>query len=112
MAPSCPKSNPKMKRWYTSRYGEYKEILGVTPDGKLVENVFKPETTPFPDGDLIDSLHGYLDLGWKYPDMFTEQEIQELKDAGYDLNPENWAAVVCIYLPFIHFIYLPKGWYL
>lgn len=108
MAPSCPNSNPKMKRWYTSTIGVYEEFIDNTFETKK----FELKTNPFPEGEYSDLLKDYLDFSWKYPEWFTQEDIGNLTNSGYDLNPENWAAVVCVYLPFIHFIYLPENLYL
>ena len=41
---------------------------------------------------------------------FSDEEIKILKEAGFDLNIDNWMEVKCPYLPFVHYLYVPGSW--
>lgn len=65
-----------------------------------------------------DYLHDYLmcydrKVAFIYEDNYVEEARQELLGLGVEkewLDPDNWIELKVTYLPFLHFIYRPKGW--
>jgi len=69
------------------------------------------------DHDLKDELHDYLlnfDGGaFRFDDEFIKEQKDTLIDLGIDpalLCLEDWISIKVPYMPFEHFVYLPKGW--
>ena len=98
-----------MKTVFTMEIGKYYEVeLDDVFNIKHIPVNLSPK--PIIDKDSNDALFDFLLLSKNHPDWFTQEEKQELINLGYDLNLDNYVRVICPYLPFEHFIYLPDNW--
>ena len=102
-----------MNTIYTTIIGEYYTIDGLTEDHMdvirtpyLLTEVKRNKT------DLDDLLFDYILSKADRITYFTfsDEEIKILKEAGFDLNIDNWMEVKCPYLPFVHYLYVPGSW--
>lgn len=111
-------------RYYYTKtdYSDLHKILSAKMKGHDIEIEEEPYNgkpiiaCPL-DHDLKDELHDYLlnftfDC-YRFGKEIIEQDEERLLQMGLDpilLRLEDWINVKVPYLPFEHFVYLPKGW--
>ena len=99
-----------MLNLYTTKIGEYYTTKLSDKGNSIIKTPYSVDIKERECKELDDFMYDYLlSLDSEFIN-FTNDEIESLKNAGYDINPDNWAIVTCPYLPFIHYLYLPESW--
>lgn len=99
-----------MLNLYTSEIGKY-YTAELTEDGTdIIKSYYSVEVKEREKQELDDLMYDYLLTLDNEAVCLTEEEIDTLENTGYDINPENYASIQCIYLSFVNFLYLPGGW--